>query len=100
MTLTVKVSKSVTLLKTTAYNTFRGILLYVLILSGPAALCQVPVANFTANTQAGCSPLVVNFQDQSTNNPTSWNWNFGNGNTSTLQNPTATYLRQALIRLA
>lgn len=50
-----------------------------------------PVAAFSGAPLAGCSPLVVNFQDLSTGTPTSWNWNFGNGNTSTLQNPTATY---------
>ena len=52
---------------------------------------QAPVANFTATPQSGCSPLVVTFQDLSTGNPTSWNWDFGNGNTSSLQNPTAAY---------
>lgn len=50
-----------------------------------------PSANFTASPLAGCSPLIVNFQDLSTGTPTSWNWNFGNGNTSTLQNPIASY---------
>lgn len=48
-------------------------------------------ANFTANATSGCSPLVVNFQDQSTGNPTSWFWDFGNGATATLQNPSTTY---------
>ncbi len=57
-----------------------------------AAFAQAPVANFTGSPQAGCSPLVVNFQDLSSNNPTSWLWDFGNGNTSTSQNPIATYL--------
>ncbi len=52
---------------------------------------QSPVANFTANIQSGCSPLIINFQDLSTGNPISWNWDFGNGNTSSLQNPSATY---------
>ncbi|OSZ76845.1 hypothetical protein CAP36_10440 [Chitinophagaceae bacterium IBVUCB2] len=52
---------------------------------------QAPSANFTGTPIAGCSPLIVTFRDQSTGNPTSWNWNFGNGNTSTLQHPTATY---------
>ncbi len=52
---------------------------------------QVPASNFTASPLNGCSPVIVNFQDLSTGNPTSWNWAFGNGNTSTLQNPTATY---------
>jgi gliding motility-associated-like protein len=48
-------------------------------------------ANFTANVTSGCSPLVVNFSDQSTGNPTSWFWDFGNGATATLQNPSTTY---------
>ncbi|MEJ0102611.1 MAG: PKD domain-containing protein [Bacteroidota bacterium] len=52
---------------------------------------QTPVANFTANNLAGCSPLIVQFQDLSSGNPTSWSWDFGSGNTSSNQNPTATY---------
>lgn len=52
---------------------------------------QVPSANFTGTPLSGCSPLIVAFQDQSTGSPTSWSWNFGNGNTSVLRNPTATY---------
>ena len=48
-------------------------------------------ANFTAATTSGCSPLVVNFQDMSTGSPSSWFWDFGNGGTSTLKNPSATY---------
>ena len=52
---------------------------------------QSPVANFTGSPLAGCSPMIINFTDLSTGNPTSWNWDFGNGNTSTLQNPVATY---------
>lgn len=48
-------------------------------------------ANFTASTTSGCSPLVVNFNDQSTGNPASWFWDFGNGATATLQNPSTTY---------
>jgi PKD repeat protein len=33
----------------------------------------------------------VNFVDQSTGNPTSWAWSFGDGGSSTLQNPVHTY---------
>ncbi|GAB4409951.1 MAG: hypothetical protein OHK0039_13970 [Bacteroidia bacterium] len=56
---------------------------------------QAPTAAFTSNKNTGCAPfpLVVVFQDQSTGNPTSWLWSFGdvNGSTSTLQNPTFIY---------
>ncbi|MDD3138653.1 MAG: PKD domain-containing protein [Lachnospiraceae bacterium] len=51
----------------------------------------VPVANFTANTTEGTTPLTVQFTDISTNNPTGWNWNFGDGTNSTEQNPMHTY---------
>jgi gliding motility-associated-like protein len=52
---------------------------------------QTPSANFTASPISGCSPLIVQFQDQSSGNPTSWSWDLGNGNVSTLQHPQATY---------
>jgi uncharacterized protein (TIGR02145 family) len=50
-----------------------------------------PVADFIASPLSGSVPLTVNFTDQSTNNPTSWQWDFGNGNSSTQQNPSHTY---------
>lgn len=37
------------------------------------------------------APLSVQFNDTSIGNPTSWNWNFGDGINSTLQNPTHAY---------
>lgn len=55
------------------------------------AHAQTPSANFTASPVGGCSPLVVNFSDQSTGAPTVWFWDFGNGATSTLKNPSTTY---------
>jgi gliding motility-associated-like protein len=51
------------------------------------ATAQAPVANFTASTVSGCSPLVVSFKDQSIGSPKSWTWNFGNGQLSNLQDP-------------
>jgi PKD repeat protein len=48
-------------------------------------------ANFPADTTAGLVPLAVTFTDASTGTPTAWNWTFGDGNTSTLQNPSHTY---------
>ena len=51
-----------------------------------------PVTNFTVNqTRINTAPAAVQFSDTSLNNPTSWSWNFGDGNTSTLQNPVNTY---------
>ncbi len=49
------------------------------------------VAAFTATPTSGIAPLTVNFTDQSTNNPTSWQWDFGDGHSSDQQNPDHTY---------
>lgn len=48
----------------------------------------VPVANFTYGPSNPAAGQSVSFTDTSTNNPTSWLWNFGDGATSTLKNPT------------
>ena len=71
----------------------KQIAVFIAFQTGLTALAygQTPVANFTGSPLAGCSPLIVNFQNLSTGNPTSYSWDFGNGNTSTQQNPTATY---------
>jgi len=50
-----------------------------------------PFAKFSAWPTRGRSPLTVRFRDQSTGHPTSWLWHFGDGQTSTLQNPSHTY---------
>ncbi|MGD0535475.1 MAG: PKD domain-containing protein, partial [Methanoregula sp.] len=50
-----------------------------------------PIANFAANVTSGSVPLTVQFNDTSTGSPTSWNWSFGDGSFSTLQNVTYTY---------
>ena len=52
---------------------------------------EIPIANFSANTTIGPAPLTVNFTDQSTNNPSSWQWDFGDGGTSIQQSPSYTY---------
>lgn len=57
-----------------------GDTVYVVIESGPSA-----AYNSSVNV------LSANFSDQSTGNNTSWLWDFGDGNTSTLQNPSHTY---------
>jgi len=45
------------------------------------------VAEFSASPIAGIVPLTVQFVDESGGTPTSWLWDFGDGNTSTLQHP-------------
>lgn len=52
----------------------------------------VPVADFTASPTTGRAPLSVNFTDVSAGIPDTWLWTFGDGTTSTLQNPTKVYL--------
>ena len=48
-------------------------------------------AAFSAGTTSGDAPLTVSFADTSSGAPTEWSWNFGDGATSTTQNPTHTY---------
>jgi PKD repeat protein len=50
-----------------------------------------PVAAFVGAPLSGVSPLSVPFSDQSTGSPTSWLWSFGDGATSTQQNPLHVY---------
>ncbi|HET9569934.1 MAG TPA: PKD domain-containing protein [Bacteroidales bacterium] len=47
-------------------------------------------ADFYAETVTGNSPLTIQFFDLSTN-ATSWSWDFGDGGTSTVQDPIHTY---------
>jgi gliding motility-associated-like protein len=48
---------------------------------------NAPTASFTGANLAGCkAPLTSTFTNTSTG-ATSWSWNFGDGTTSTLQNP-------------
>jgi PKD repeat protein/DNA-binding beta-propeller fold protein YncE len=50
-----------------------------------------PVANFAAAPTIGTAPLTVTFTDASSNAPTSWSWDFGDGSASTGQHPTHDY---------
>ena len=52
-----------------------------------------PVAAFSATPTSGPAPLSVTFSDASTNQPTSWAWDFQNDGSvdSTAQNPVFTY---------
>ncbi len=49
-------------------------------------------ADFTVSETQICADRTVSFTDQSSNGiPTAWLWDFGNGTTSTQQNPIITY---------
>jgi hypothetical protein len=62
-----------------------------LALPAKPAAPKAPKASFTASTTSGTAPLPVQFTDTSSGDPTSWAWDFGNGTTSTEQNPSVTY---------
>lgn len=51
-----------------------------------------PVADFSVSSETSFINEEISFTDLSTNNPTSWLWDFGDGNSSTLQTPTHTYI--------
>lgn len=55
----------------------------------PVTVYPQPVANFSVITV--CQGTATTFTDLSTGGATSWSWNFGDGNTSTSQNPSNTY---------
>jgi len=69
------------------------ILIYWLTcISGMVGHGQPPVADFSANPVSGCGPLGVSFKDLSTGSPLYWTWDFGNGQISSQQNPSTTYV--------
>ncbi|MFH1321977.1 MAG: PKD domain-containing protein, partial [Bacteroidota bacterium] len=55
----------------------------------------LPAASFSISDSIGCSPLSIQFTNTSVN-AVSYYWDFGNGNTSTLQNPTNLYLTSGI----
>ncbi|MBV6439983.1 MAG: hypothetical protein EPGJADBJ_01641 [Saprospiraceae bacterium] len=74
-------------------NDYREVEDYTVQISDGA---QAPVANFSVSATCGQAPLTVSFSDMSTNSPTAWSWNFGNGQTSTQQNPGATFTQPGI----
>jgi len=69
---------------------FRFLRVTVLLLLSLRLFSQ-PIADFSATPATGCAPLLVQFTDASTGNPTSWKWDLGNGTISFLQNPSVSY---------
>lgn len=56
--------------------------------------------DFSADVTAGAAPLAVHFTDQTTlGGVSAWLWDFGDGQTSTLQNPTHTYVMEGALNV-
>lgn len=72
---------------TLAFYTKKAAYVTAKILGLPLA----PTASFTVDVDSGSPPLTVHFTDTSIHTPTSWSWDFGDGATSTSQNPSHTY---------
>jgi len=68
-----------------AYINFSGYKISFYCVGGPS-----PEPDFSVNTETTCDGFII-FTDESTNSPEEWQWDFGDGNTSFLQNPTHQY---------
>jgi PKD repeat protein len=82
--------------KTTGYSNYASLGNYVITgtlvgISGK----QAPTARVSASTTTGTAALTVGFNGQNSSDPdgtiVSYNWNFGNGTSSTAMNPSCTY---------
>src|SRR5688572_9849744 len=71
---------------------FKAYILTVVFLCFFAGADAQIIAKIESDTTAGCAPLQVNFKDKSIGNVNKWKWYFGNGNFSSLQNPSSSYL--------
>ncbi|TNE79082.1 MAG: PKD domain-containing protein, partial [Bacteroidetes bacterium] len=93
----------------TLYDTIYNVQLMVESVHGcadsviaPIRVYPLPTASFATLPSTGCGDLAVNFSNQSTPNDTgsinimSFNWDLGNGQTSTAQNPSANYVRSLI----
>jgi len=63
----------------------------VLQITVSGMVTPVPVADFSANPVTVKVEQTVQFTDLSQNAPTGWSWDFGDGKTSALQNPSNVY---------
>jgi len=81
-------------------QTMHKLLLLVLVLPTLVTGCArepepayipAPTADFAASPEEGIAPLAVSFTDLSTGNISRWHWDFGDGQFSSLPEPSHTY---------
>ncbi len=63
----------------------------VMVMGNPSTNTPPPQSAFQAFITSIPAGGFVSFTDQSTNSPTNWSWDFGDGSSSTLQNPQHIY---------
>ena len=69
-----------------------AVFIFIISMSGANAQPQSkPIATFSISDTIGCSPMQVSFKNKSIN-AAYYKWNLGNGNTSTLQDPSNVYM--------
>ncbi len=73
--------------------TFIRKILSVCVLLSCQFLMGNPVADFSMSVSQGCVPLTIKFTNNSTGTGLRYSWSFGNGNQSTLKDPSAIYYR-------
>jgi len=61
------------------------------IYAGTLISSNMPTASVSASPISGAAPLKVCFTDKSAGSPTKWEWSFGDGTSSTVQNPIHKY---------
>jgi len=65
------------------------------------AFPDIPVPDFGVDQHySPTAPYTANFIDESTKNPESWSWEFGDGDSSTEQNPSHTYTEEGSYTVA
>jgi PKD repeat protein len=50
-----------------------------------------PVASFNTSANSTCTGATIVFSDASSNNPSAWAWDFGDGSSASVENPTHAY---------
>ncbi len=61
----------------------------------------LPKADFIFDSRFSCTaPMIVNFTNKSSSNSTTYEWNFGNGNTSSQLNPQNVYTTEQSVNIA